>query len=326
MKKPTLHDVATAAGVSTRTVSRVVNGESGMSEATRERIRAAIKDVGYLPNLAARSLVTRKTKTIGLVVGELTDPFFPELADGVMRAARRRDHTILLSATSDDANLQTEILERMASQGVDAVIIFPVFGTEPILRDLAEGGLAIVVVDAEAPAPTIASVASDIRAGAALATAHLLERGHRRVGMLSNVRSHSRWREGAFVSTLEAAGLDSSLIARAAPTLEGGRRAADELISKHPSTTAVFAYNDVMAIGALQYLQGSGRIVPGDVAVVGFDDIPMTELITPPLSTVRLDRERVGVEAVRMAVALASDGAVPDPVAIPVELVVRHTT
>lgn len=294
-----------------------------MSPATRERVLEAIDEVGYRPNLAARSLVTRRTSTIGLVTGALTDPFFAEIAHGVIRAARQLGYTVLLSATDDDLAAQKEIFNSLASHGVDALIVFPVKGTEPVLKELARGGLSIVVVDADPPSPAISSVASDLRTGASMATRALLDGGKKELVMLANARSSRQWREEGFQTTVESAGATGSFH-RALPTLEGGRSAMRDALAARPNLDGVFAYNDLMAMGALEVLHEAGRAIPSDVAVVGFDDIPMIELTDPPLSTIRLNRTRVGEESLRQAIDL-SQGGDPERLVIPVEFVPRQT-
>jgi len=328
--KPTLHDVAAMSGVSPRTVSRVVNDEPGFSEDTRERVLRVIRELGYRPNLAARSLITRRTKTFGFVVTDLTDPFFPEIAQSVISAARDRGYTLFIAASNDDAETQSDIFDSLLARAVEAAIVFPAYDSYEALVATADAGLPLVVVDYEISHPGIATVSSDLTAGAVLATQYLIEAGHRTIGMLAYERSqpHRRRREHGFTRALDDAGLghDASMIARSDPTVDGGRAAIRKLLASAPEVTAVFAYNDLMAMGAIAELRDQGCNVPEDIAVVGFDDIPLVELMTPAITSVRLDRERVGNEAVKLAVALSNDPTrTPDPVVLGVELVRRDS-
>lgn len=327
-KKATLHDVAAVAGVSPRTVSRVVNDEDGFSEDTRTRVREVIEQLGYRPNLAARSLVTQRTHTIGLALTALTDPFFPELADAIMRSARDRNRTIFLSQTEDEADLQRDVLDSLLARQVDAIISFPAYGSEAQIRSIAASGVPVVVIDHHIHHPRIGIVRSDIVRGARFAVEHLMGRGHRRIAMLANERSPEtrRWRETGFTETMMSAGLEP-IIVRTSADYQGGRSAAADLLSKHPDVTAIFAYNDMIGIGVMDWARSVGRKIPDDIAIVGVDDVPMTSLTTPRLSTVRLDRESVGREAVNMAIRMASEpDAVGDETVISVELVVRGSS
>lgn len=323
MKKPTLDDVAEIAGVSPRTVSRVVNDEDGFSESTRQRVAAAIKQVGYRPNLAARTLVTNRTGSIGLVVSQLTDPYFPEIADGVMAAARERNFNILLSTTEEDAMTQTAALENLVARAVDAVILFPTPNSDAELQALADSGLPLVVVDHELSHPNIAAVTSDIRAGGGIAADYLLSGGHERVAMVANSVRTRGWRESQFRAVV-AEHHAPSVVVHQPPTREGGRLGIAEILQLDPAVTGVFAYNDLVAIGIIQELRALGLRVPEDIAVVGFDDVPFAEFSDPPLTTVRLSRERVGAEAVRLAIGMLDvPGRVVAPVVFPVSLIRR---
>lgn len=326
MKKATLHDVASAAGVSTRTVSRVVNDEDGFSDSTRQKVQEIINELGYRPNLAARSLVTKRTNTFGFVVSFLTDPFFPALADGVIRAAREIGHTVFVGVGESNRTTQREVLDSLAAHGVDAVIVFPAYKSDDDLRAAADSGLPIVVVDHIIDHPRIASVASDIRGGAVRAATFLRELGHEHIGMLAHVHSsgNMRRREAGFKAAM--GGADAPII-REDATIEGGGLAMRVLLNDHPDLTAVVAYNDLMAIGAIAEIERSGRSVPDDISVVGFDDIPLAEYLSPSLTTVRLNRERVGAEAVNLAVTLGNDpDARLEPVIVPVSLMDRAST
>ncbi len=324
MTRPaTLTDVAARVGVSPRTVSRVVRNEGGCSDETRRRILEVVDELDYRPNVHARGLISGRSGTIAFVAPVLSDPFFPELAEGVQRAARAEGLTVLFAMSDTDADVQREVLTSLEGHRPDGVVIFPAFGGLDSLTPFLDRGLKMVVVDAEVDHPNAISVRSDLAAGARLAVDHLLGRGCRRLAMLvPTAFDVERQRPTSFRASLPE---DMERILIDAPnTFEGGRAGMSELLTAHPDVDGVFCFNDVMAIGAIQTAVAAGRSVPDDIAIIGFDDIQMGAVVSPALTTIRIDRERVGVEAVRQTVALAK-GAVVDPVVLPVELVVRES-
>lgn len=333
----TLADVADEVGVSPRTVSRVVNGQGGCSEETRLRIEAAIEDLGYRPNLLARGLLTNRSDTIGLVGPNLFDPFFTELADGVQRAARRDNRTMFFASTDDDARRQAQVVASFHGHGVDGVIVFPAPGSSPDLIRTASLGLPVVLINHELDGPNIATVQSDLVSGGRLAVEHLLSRGRRRIAMATEARTliHQEQprRQRGYREALEAAGipLDPDLLATASDTVDGGRRCARQLMSLADPPDAIFAYNDLMAIGVLQELHRLGISVPDQVAVVGFDDIALCDAVIPRLSTIRIDRDQLGQVAVDTLWRLRDDpdattSPTTSPDLLPVELVVRDSS
>lgn len=329
----TLADVAQLVGVSARTVSRVVNGEGGCTPATRDRILAAIDEVGYRPNLMARGLIRRRSDTIGLIAAEMLDPFFPEFAEGVQRAADELRRTMFLASSEVDGARQRRAITSLQGHGVDGVIVFPAGGTEADLVAIAADGLPLVIVNTPIDAPGIAVVTADIEGGAVAAVEHLADRGRQRIALV--IDGHARAlsapsrRETGYreVVTRRFGEVDESLIMESANSLEGGRDAARRLLDMDTRPDAVFVYNDIMALGVLQALLAGGVRVPEDIAVVGFDDIMMCEAVTPRLSSVRIDRDLLGRTAVEQLQALLDhpDRVVP-PVHLPVELVVRESS
>ncbi len=330
-RRSTLHDVAARVGVSPRTVSRVVNNEEGFSEATRERVLEAIEELEYRPNLVARGLVTQQTRTLGLVVTDLSDPFFAELANGAQRAAITNRYNVFLCATDNEADQQANVLDSLRSHGIDGTIVFPATDTDDGLRRVA-ADVPIVCVDHEVDHPRITTVSSDLVAGARMAVEHLVDRGHTKLGMVASKFSPSdrRRREVGFLAAHRKLfpGTPEPMIVRTEPTLEGGRSATAELLDRDPSITGIFAYNDITAIGAILAATDRGLTVPGDLAVVGFDDVPLAAVFGPPLTTIRIDRERLGQVAIEMVLAMMGGSRTgrPSPQILPVELVVRAST
>ncbi len=317
--------MAAAVGVSPRTVSRVVNDEGGFSEATRERVQQAISELAYRPNALARGLITRRSRTIALITPVLSDPFFPELAEGVQRAAHKAGLTVLFGTSDDSADIQGDLLDSLASHSPDGVIIFPHGERADSLRRHLDLGMRMVIIDTDYKHENATVLASDLIGGARSAVTHLVERGCKKIAMITNGSSpaDNRRRESSYVASLPPSMQPS--IEPVVPNIDGGRIGAQRLLDRAPDIDGIFAYNDVTAIGAMETLRRSGRSIPGDVAVVGCDDIAMGAVVTPSLTTIRIDREHLGSEAVRLIEAMASDQPVDEMTMIPVELVIRES-
>ncbi len=317
----TLHDVAKLVGVSPRTVSRVVNNEGGFSEKTEQRVRAAIAEVGYRPNLLARGLIRGRSATIALVGPTMTDPFFPELAEGVQRAADDQGLTLFMASSAGAAEQQEAMLQTLASYAVEGAIVFPVDETDDQLARLAASGLHLITIDRAVGVPGAPNIRSDIEAGARRAVQHLRDRGCRHIAFLDGSHTLNGRRRTGYQTVVG----DDMTTARVDNTAEGGMRAMARILDMAPDVDGVFAYNDLMAIGALRVLGERGLRVPDDVAIVGFDDISVSSMLYPALTTVRLDRGRIGREAVDQIVALTNGEGVAPETLIPVELVVRES-
>lgn len=304
-RRTTLQDVASRVGVSTRTVSRVVNGEAGYSAETRQRILDAIDELGYRQNKMARALVTNQTDTLGLVVTFVGDPFFSDLADHVEAAAAAHGKALFITSSNNELERESEVLNSLLAHGADGIIIFPAGRRTTSLAPIADLGVPVVVLDHGQPedviAPNVTALSADVAAGAALGVRHLIETWGGPVGMLASTaaRPWPHRRERGFQNGLAAAGVpEEGPMAHSAPTVDGGREAMATLLEQQPDVRGVLAYNDLMAIGAINCLTERGRRVPEDVAVVGFDDIALSEYVMPPLTTIRLPREQLAVRSV----------------------------
>jgi LacI family transcriptional regulator len=329
--RSTIHDVAALAGVSPRTVSRVVNNESGFGEATRRRVEDAIEKLEYRPNMLARALITRQTGAVGLVVPQVVDPFFAELVDGVHAAAKAAGHTTIIAKHDNDPAEFDDVLETLWSFAVDGAIVYSPGGEREILAKHAMRGLRTVAFGMEISGKNIASVLWDIRRGAELGVQHLINIGRTNLVMLSHTGAANTQllprRETAFRHTLQSAGLPftEAQVVRRDPTIEGGRAAMEAVIAAGTPVDGVFTYNDAMAIGAMQALAGAGLRVPSDVALVGFNDIAMCSTLVPSLTSVRLDRAAIGREAVALLGRMRSGPVNLQPVYVDVELIVRQS-
>jgi DNA-binding LacI/PurR family transcriptional regulator len=300
-QRPTLDEVARLAGVSRATASRVLNGSPLASGEARAAVDQAIARLGYVPNRAARSLVTRRTDTIALVVSEpesrvFSDPFFRTTVQGVTAALGDTDLQLLLLLAQGPR--EHDKVERYLRQGhVDGVILLSLHGDDPLPQALSAAGIPTVLAGRPRPGEPLAWVDADNRGGARAATELLLSSGRRRpatiTGRLDMTAAEDRLQGCA--DALAAAGmrLPKGMIAPGDFTEAGGHRAMAGLLRRHPDIDAVFAASDLMAIGALRALADAGRRVPDDVAVVGFDDIAEARLAQPPLTTVRQPLEQM---------------------------------
>ena len=323
--------MADRVGVSPRTVSRVVNDEGGFSEVTRVRVLEAVEDLGYQPNMLARGLITHRSGTVGLVGVDMTDPFFPAMAEGIQNAARETGRTIFFASNDGDSQRQAEVFRSLWSHAVDGVIVFPAPGTIDQLAGYARRGMPLVVVDDIVEFPNLASVSFDLEDGAVQAAQHLLATGRRRIGMIGSEITvpRTRRRERGFYQAFESPPVGAELpeLVRVQPTVSGGAAGLQKLLERRPDLDGIFAYNDLMAVGAMRAAQASGYRVPDDIAIVGCNDIEMSALLNPGLTTIRLDRPRLSAEAIRVLHELIEEPTSnPTPLVLPVELVIREST
>ncbi|GGR56158.1 LacI family DNA-binding transcriptional regulator [Streptomyces roseolus] len=294
---PTLEDVAREAGVSRATVSRVVNGVRNVAPEIQDAVRAAVARTGYAPNQAARSLVTRRTGAVALVLsatgGSFTarlfsDPFFGRVVDGVLPVLRERAvQPVLLVAESEPARLQ--LVDYLRRGGADGAVVVPLDEDDPLPGLLVAAGLPTVLFGRPRAGVRCGWVDLDNGAGARLAAEHLWAVGRRRPAVIAAPVSAPTARErlDGFTAALASRGVTAVPVERGRFTEESGRHAMARLLARHPDVDAVFAANDLMARGACRHLAERGLAVPGDVAVVGFDDSVAARDAALPLTTVR---------------------------------------
>jgi LacI family transcriptional regulator len=303
-KRITIADVAREAGVSTMTVSRVVNDKDGVSSATRKCVQAVVDRLGYRPSNIARGLVTKRTGTLGLVMPDVSNPFFSEVARGAEHVAYGQSYNVFLCNTEENVDRELAVLKSLEEKRVDGVVLCSSRLNEEELEEATTRHPAAVLVNRRLESGHVGVVMIDDRRGARVATEHLLRRGHRAIGFLAGPpASHSgSQRTKGHQAALAASGVsyNSDWTKHCSPTVEGGRDAASDLLSEHDELTALFCYNDLVAVGALQACDEHGVHVPEDVAVVGCDDIPLAALITPPLTTSRGPRYELGKQAMQL--------------------------
>jgi LacI family transcriptional regulator len=327
---PTIRDVATRAGVSTATVSRVLAGIGTARPETRERVAEAARELDYRPSGIARSLKLRTTRTLGLIVTDIENPYFPQLVRVIEDAARADGYAVLLCNADDDPDREAGYLDLLVERRVDGIII-AASGLGSHHREwLAGTPLPVVLVNTVAEGVPLPAIVSDNRAGGRLAVEHLLELGHRRIGHVTaaprNVDAPDR-----LAGARDAIAGDGGelVVASGEPGVVGGERAMRDLLERSARLTAVFAYNDLMAIGAMRAIRAQGRRVPEDVSVVGFDDVDLAAYVDPSLTTIAQSTAEMGRWAFdTLAGLLAASGRrdPPEVVRLPVRLEVRRST
>lgn len=324
-------DVAAHAGVSPTTVSHTLSGKRKVSDQVRARVLAAMAELGYVPSRSAQNLARGATRIIALVVPDISNGFFAELAKGVEQTAILSGYNVLLCTTGFDHARELLYLEMLKSRAVDGVVYSA--GSPPSNSELSRvlGDLPLVLVDEEIPGATATAIVSDNRDGGRLAAEHLLALGHRRGVVLAanDELVSSALRVEGFASAWTAHGADF-VVASGGFTEEGGREAVlpylDALRSGERS--CVFAANDLMALGAMDALRSAGLDVPADVSVVGFDDIAPARYSRPGLTTVRQDVGTLGSTAASILVDALAAGHRPDGAhtVVPVEFIAREST
>jgi LacI family transcriptional regulator len=328
----TMRDVARKAGVSIKTVSRVINDSNELSKATRQRVLVAINELGYRPSRVAQALVTQRSHTVGLVVGDITNPFFPAFARGVSDAAQAQGYNVFLCNTDGQPEKELHLLQSLADHAVDGIIIYPSYESDHNLTTFAAHYRPLVVVNYLFEHPGVSLVMVDHRRGARLAVDYLVNRGDRAITMLTGVLtpSFSRVRRiQGFCEALTAHGLpviEEWIVPSQEPSFEHGYESTLQLFSRYPQITAIFAYNDLLALGAIRACHHLGRRVPADCAIIGFDDILWAATSTPALTTIRVDKYCLGQQAMtRLLAMLENPETTFPPIWLDVELVVRES-
>jgi len=329
----TRDDVARAAGVSPSTVSYVINdGPRSVSTETKEKVLRAIQELGYRPNAVARNLRRQRTSSLGLIIPDIINPYFAQVAQGIEAVAFERDFTVMFCHTKYDREQELKYLDHLYDERAAGVLWVPATGDLAPAERLVAYGLPVVVMDRVLDGIDLPAVVADNHRGGYLATQHLLSLGHRRIGCIARpVRlSHSRERVQGYQEALEDAGIpfDERLVAAGGYRLENGYEAIQYLLSLDDPPTAVFTYNDIMAIGATRALKERGMDVPKDFSVVGYDDIPDAAYSCPALTTIRQAKYEMGARGIELLLRIM-DGEKVDTQSedrVPVELVIREST
>ncbi len=295
----TIKDVAKRAGVGIATVSRTLHNSPRLNPETAARVRRAIEELGYRPNIAAQSLVSGRSHMLGLVVSDITNPFFPELIKGFEDVALQGGYDVFVASTNYDPARTALCVRRLIERKIDGVAIIT-SEVDPSLTDsFARRKVPLVFLDVAKVARGVSNVKVDYAHGIAQAVEHLQSLGHRRLAFISGpLRLESVCeRRNAFLECLDDRQAGEAMLEEGNHKVDGGREAMLRLLDRTARPTAVICSNDLTAIGALRAIRERGLRVPEDVSVVGFDDIQMAEFTEPPLTTVRLLRTEIASKA-----------------------------
>jgi len=326
----TLRDVATHAGVSPKTVSNVINNWPYVTPETRQKVQQAISALGYRPSTLARSLVTGRTSTVGIVLPDISNPFFGQAIRGCEDVLYAAGYSIILCNTDEDLEKERRYLDLLIGRQVDALILW---GSRAASDTLASwlGDIPMVTVDCAGQPERANATCIDVDnvGGALAATRHLVGRGHRRVAHLAgpSQRLTAQRRLAGYQEALREAGLpyDPALVTEGLPSIRGGYRAAIQLLQAQ-KPTALFCYNDLMAVGAMVACRHLGLSIPRDLALVGFDDIVLSSLVVPALTTMRIAQYELGKLASELVLERLRAAAMPaKTVLFPVQLQVRNS-
>ena len=326
----TIRDVADLAQVSVTTVSHVINNTRYVEPNTRERVQTAIKSLNYRPNSLARSLRRRGTATIGLLVPDNSNPFFAEVARVVEDLGFEQGYSVILCNSDGSEEREARYVDVLLSKQVDGLLVISAGSHPNFASSILSSHVPLVVVDRETPELQADQVLLDNEAGGALATNYLLDLGHERIGIIigPNEAAPSALRLQGFRRALEGRGhpWDESRCVVGNFNYSGGEQGARQLLEAHPDLTAIFATNDLMAMGAVNQARRRGYRVPDDLSVIGFDNISQSATFYPPLSTIAQPIETLGRHSLHLLLArITGDESPPQRVVLQPSLVIRES-
>lgn len=325
----TIKDVAREAGVSTATVSRVMSGRNPVSDEMRERVLGAAGKLEYRPNALAKSLRVETTGTIGLVVSNMMNPFFTAVARAVEDAAAERGYSVIIGNADEDPEKEERYVDALLRKQVDGVIVSPARGESSLLGEVAASDTPLVFVDRTIEELEVPVVRADGRKAIGQLVEYLVGLGHRRLAIVSGPEGvvSGRERLEAFLKAATSADVPvgEQYIRLGSFRRESGEVAMRELLALPEPPTAVFAANNLMALGALQSIRASGLSMPGEISLASFDDVSWFELLDPPLTAIAQPTREIGAETARMLLQMVEGGEKPDSYVAEAELVVRSS-
>jgi LacI family transcriptional regulator len=327
----TLNDVARLAGVSTMTVSRVINGSGYTSPESRERVNRAIAELGYMPNVLARQLRSSRTKTLALVLTDIANPFFTTIARGVEDAARAQGYAVMFCNTDESVDEELEYVRVLIQRRVDGVLLVPATDSSGSIELLRKHDLPVVILDRRLRAGGVDEVRADSEGGAYMAVHHLVELGHRHIAVLAGPESVSTSadRVTGYKRALAEAGIDAvpQQILFGEYTEASGYEMTSRILAASDIPTAIFAGNNFIAFGAIQKLREAGMQIPADMSIVVFDDLPQGWIL-PFLTVISQPAYEIGKQAAELMLErLAGDEPIaPRTIVLPSSLIVRQSS
>lgn len=326
-----MRDVAEQAGVSVTTVSHVINNSRPVSPETRLRVEQALQVLGYQPNVLARSLRRGKTNTIGVILPDNANPYFAEVVRGIEDASFSQGYSVILCNSDNDLAKERLYTNVLIEKQVDGIIFVAAGISDENIQNLSSRGVPAVLVDRQVPGVQLDSVVADNLDGGIMATRHLLDLGHTSIACIAGPQGvpSSKERVAGFLQALEAADLEAGpdQVVEGDFQYQGGYEAAQQLSQADSPPTAIFACNDLMAIGAYRYAHENKLPIPQDISIIGFDDIHLASYTNPPLTTVRQSKAEMGSKAADLLIERIGNRKLsPRQEIIPVQLVVRSST
>src|SRR5688572_12278237 len=327
----TIREVAESARVSYATVSHVINNTRLVSQETRERVLEAMAALNYRPNALARSLRQGKSNTIGLVLPDSANPFFAEISRSIEDEAFKKGYSVFLCNTELDTQRELLYVDVLSKNQVGGIIFVATGDQADSLDFLLRQSMPVVMIDRDVPNVEVDAVLTDNQLGGYLATHHLIELGHKRIACIAGPSSitPSAERIIGYRRALEQAGLayDENLIVRGDYHAQSGLEITHSMLTMNPRPTAIFALNDLMALGALRAAAEADCSVPKDLAVVGYDDLEIAHFTNPPLTTIAQPKKKIGVQAVNLLVDRISQKSIPTSrLVLAPELIIRRST
>jgi len=330
MKYITLKMVAERAGVSVNTASRAINNKSDINEKTKKRVLKVAQELGYVQNATAVALRTKKTRTLGVVIADNRNPFYAEVLNGMEEAAREKNYHIILANTQRDYRKEEEAINLLLAKRVDGLLITPVQDRNDDIKKLIEANIPFVIVGRDFENIEVDAVYNDEVKGGFFATEYLIKKGHKRIAFINGFlhKSPAQGRLEGYKKALKEHGipLDDMMVSVGDIDVEDGYERTKQMLEKNLDFTAIFAYNDMMAFGAMQAVKEKGLRIPEDIGLVGYDDISFSSLISPSLSTIRLKKQELGAESVKLLLSRINGSREKmKKIMLNVELIVRGT-
>ena len=333
--KLTIKDIARMAEVSTATVSMILNNKDGnISAVTREKVLRIVKENNYIPNTMARSLVTRQTKTIGLVIPDIVNPFFPELARGAEDKASEAGYSIIYCNTDDDLEKEEKYINMLAEKMVDGIVFTHSAKRTSGLSPIDRGNIPVILIDRDLESSNVkGKVLVDNLEGAYKAVRHLIDKGYKKIAFITGALTSTTAKDrlAGYRKALEESGIEynKNYIRAGQYKSEWGLTAAKQLLDEGLDFDAVFCGNDLIAISVIKLLKSKGFTIPNDVGIVGFDDIYMASVVEPGLTTIKQPNYEMGYKAVEMLIEVLEKSGEPSEqktIILDTELIIRKST
>lgn len=330
MKYITLKMVAERAGVSVNTASRAINNKSDINEETKKRVLKVAQELGYVQNATAVALRTKKTRTLGVVIADNRNPFYAEVLNGIEEAAREKNYHIILANTQRDYQKEEEAINLLLAKRVDGLLITPVQDRNDDIKKLIEANIPFVIVGRDFESIEVDAVYNDEVKGGFFATEYLIKKGHKRIAFINGFlhKSPAQGRLEGYKKALKEHGIPlvDMMVSVGDIDVEDGYERTKQMLEKNLDFTAIFAYNDMMAFGAMQVIKEKGLRIPEDIGLVGYDDIPFSSLISPSLTTIKLKKQELGAESVKLLLSRINGSREKmKKIMLNVELIVRGT-